>query len=806
MLHHLRIPDHFAERLLQYRFLVLAGYVILTAVAISITWHTPLHVSLLQGLMPDDAEYRDYVERASQFGGGSDDLIYVATDEGESLFVPETLNRIRACARALEELPEIARVFSITDAVQLVPDRKLSAKEVAARSVVRGRLKRGIVPNVESDEIAPRLYWPKSVAKQSRVDLARLQSELRADPITGHLLSRTGGAHTMLIWLSESTDLLNRPQSGIRQKIEAVLRAKGLGKKNIYCVGTVIIQDWMYDEVIRAIVWILPIVTLVVSLLVYGIYRRLSYVLLTLVIAGIAIAWTLGLTATLFGEITLLVAATPGLVLILSTADTIHLISAYAAELRKGLNRHDAIARSVQDVGGACLLTSLTTFIGFLSLAVVPAVAVRHLAIACAVGVASALLLALTLVPLALMVLKPPLAARKRPSRVNLTLDRFVGNCRLLSLRWPRTVVAVHLLILLVSVSLAVRTHLDADLPARFVRGHPIRESIDFFHREIAGTTAIEMTLRTEPSETLALATLQGLAQLEKRLEAVPEVQNASSITTVFQLVDNLLGGDEGGELPKNEAEATATVQFLHKFDPETVNSFVSPNAGLLRVGIQVTSTRIMEVAGLADRLEEIAKECLPSGVTVSSSGFYVVVGTAAREILVSQIQGFALCFACVMIVITLGVRSLRLGLIAMAPNILPLTLLGGILALTSETIDTDILGVAIISFGLAVDDTIHFLHRYDIERRRSADIREALAQTFTYTGSAIIRTTVILGCGLMPFAFSSYLSIRFLGTYLVFVLACAVLADLLLLPALVLLLDKEEQERRRPSKTIPAG
>jgi predicted RND superfamily exporter protein len=119
--------------------------------------------------------------------------------------------------------------------------------------------------------------------------------------------------------------------------------------------------------------------------------------------------------------------------------------------------------------------------------------------------------------------------------------------------------------------------------------------------------------------------------------------------------------------------------------------------------------------------------------------------------------------------------------------------LLGGILALTSETIDTDILGVAIISFGLAVDDTIHFLHRYDIERRRSGTIRDALAQTFGYTGSAIIRTTVILGCGLVPFAFSSYLSIRFLGTYLVFVLVCAILADLLLLPALVLLFDKEE-------------
>jgi hypothetical protein len=106
---------------------------------------------------------------------------------------------------------------------------------------------------------------------------------------------------------------------------------------------------------------------------------------------------------------------------------------------------------------------------------------------------------------------------------------------------------------------------------------------------------------------------------------------------------------------------------------------------------------------------------------------------------------------------------------------------------------------VAIISLGLAVDDTIHFLHRYDIERRRSANVRDALERTFNYTGSAIIRTTVILGCGLLPFAFSSYLSIRFMGTYLVFVLGCAVLADLLLLPALVLLFDRDGAKSQHP-------
>ncbi len=795
MLHRLRIPDSFAERLLRRRFWVLACYALLTALAVVATCQSHLRVSLLQGLMPDEAEYRAYVERASQFGGGSDDLVYVATGEGDDLFSADTLNRIREAARAIERLPEVGRVFSIADAIRLAPDRTLSAREVAARTVLRRRLARGVVPDVAPGEIHPEKYWPKSAHEQARIDLAQLEREMRSDLVAGRLISRGGDAQTMLVWLAESSNLLNMPQSGIRQKIEKVIHEHGLGRQGTYCVGTIIIQDWMYEEVIRAIAWILPIVALVVSLLVFAIYRRLSYVLLTLLIAGIAIAWTLGLTATIFGEVTLLVAATPGLILILSTADTIHLISAYAAELRQGLSRHDAVARAVQEVGGACLLTSLTTFIGFLSLAVVPAVAVRHLAIACAVGTASALLLALTLVPMALMILAPPVAARKKPSRMNRPLDGLVGLCRRWSLRRPRTVVAVHFLILAASVAAAVTTRLDADLPARFVPGHPIRQSVDFFHDEVAGTTSIELVVCTVPKKTLDLATLKGLARLEQRLEQLPEVESVSSITTVFQIVDSMLGHHPVRMLPDSSEEATATVELLHKLEPETVDGLVSRDSGLLRVAVQVTSTRIMEVAGLADRIERIAGECVPEDALVTTAGFYVVVGKAAREILLSQIQGFALCFLSVMIVITLGVRSLRLGVIAMPPNILPLALLGGILAITSETIDTDILGVAIISLGLAVDDTIHFLHRYDIERRRSSGRRQALQRTFDYTGSAIIRTTVILGCGLVPFAFSSYLSIRFLGTYLVFVLGCAVLADLLLLPALVLLFDRDGEK-----------
>ena len=158
---------------------------------------------------------------------------------------------------------------------------------------------------------------------------------------------------------------------------------------------------------------------------------------------------------------------------------------------------------------------------------------------------------------------------------------------------------------------------------------------------------------------------------------------------------------------------------------------------------------------------------------------------------------GCVLCFFSVMTVVAFGLRSIRLSLLAVFPNMLPLLLLAGAMGILASYVDTDALGIAVISFGLAVDDTIHFLHRYDIELSKVGDVKKAIQNTYHYTGQAIVRTTIILGIGMVPFALSGYLSIQMLGTYLVLVLFCAILGDLLLLPAMILWLAK-------PRKTQP--
>jgi predicted RND superfamily exporter protein len=170
----------------------------------------------------------------------------------------------------------------------------------------------------------------------------------------------------------------------------------------------------------------------------------------------------------------------------------------------------------------------------------------------------------------------------------------------------------------------------------------------------------------------------------------------------------------------------------------------------------------------------------------VETSGSYPIIGRIVRVMVRSQLLGLATCFVSISLIMAVGLRSIRNALMAQLPNMLPVALILGLLAISRNVVDVDMLGLPTVALGLAVDDTIHFLHRYQLEMSRSHNRLHALKRTFRFTGQAILQTTLILCIGLLPFALGTFLTIWMLGTYLVLTLLLAVMADLLLLPAMV--------------------
>jgi predicted RND superfamily exporter protein len=257
------------------------------------------------------------------------------------------------------------------------------------------------------------------------------------------------------------------------------------------------------------------------------------------------------------------------------------------------------------------------------------------------------------------------------------------------------------------------------------------------------------------------------------------------SVTSVFRTIDSTLGYRTDNGLPPTQAAAEASIAWARQVQPAAIRSLVAEDNRRLRVRVAVRGAGFREIARLAGRAERLGRQLMPE-VHVEAGGVYPLVGRAIGRIVDSQLHGLAFCLLSLAAVMSLGLWSARAGLLAQIPNLIPVVLMMGLVAWTRRHIDSDMLALPMIALGLAVDDTIHFLHRFRHERACGAAVPAALTGAFQSAGRAIVISTIVLGGGLLPLAWSPVLSLSMLGTYLVAGLAGAVVADLLCLPALL--------------------
>jgi len=795
MSEHWSLPDWFCRGILQHRVKIVASIALITLGALLALTQVKLSNSLVQSYMADFGEFKIYQERAQLLGGDSDDILYIATREGEALFTAEKLNAIRAAAQELEALPEVLRVVSLPDLPRLNPNRGLGLREQFRIGAARTLLLKGKAPPIE-DQIEIEHYWPDDPDEQAEVDLAALKEEMKSDAqVASIALSRDATAHAMVVRLHNGQELSPGEQRLLRHRIDEILEKHRLGLRDpgsaepgVYMAGIIISQGWMLSEMRFAILALFPIGAIIICAIVYAFFHRVSVVVMTMLIAVISIIWALAATAIVFGELSVLVGATPLLILVLSTSDTIHLSSAYYTELGRGLNREEALLKTMRDVGGACILNSITIFDGFLSLMLIPVTTTRHLALSSAVGVASALLLAMILIPIAFSYLPAvPLPSKKEGlGFINALADWLLGWSRHLCMKHPYLMLGANLLLVGASIYAMWGMHFDPDFVQRFPRGHALRQSVEFFDKEMSGTTVIEVFLTTDPQRLLEPQTLLAIAEFEQRVKDVPGVRSARSVNTIFQLVDSTVdyGTDTG--LPATRETAAASLTMAAQLDESLVRSMIAEERGITRLLVQAQPTAFMEILKLSEQIERLGQTVFPKEVQVETSGYFPIIGRSVRQIVNNQLQGFALCFVTVALIMTWGLRSIKLGLLALPANVVPLIFLGGWLGATLEIVDSDIIAIAVLSFSLAVDDTIHFFHRFQIELAATGDKLKALDATYQYTGRATVQTTFILGAGLAPFALSGLMTVNMLGTYLVLTLVAAMVAELLITPALL--------------------
>jgi predicted RND superfamily exporter protein len=801
--HHITIPRYLANFILKQSRLLVTIVAAITLLASWQIYRTPVSISALESFTSDIQTFREYQQRAELFGGDSDMLVFAATHEGEQLFTAKTLNAIRAAAHELKQFPEIEQVTALTE-IPLTTDQPPSAVEMALRDMVRKQVLEGKLPAVSNAFPIP-AWWPQSATEQAKVNLPAMKKLMQQNQLLARrLISEDGNSHCMLIRLNADSMGLGAKWK-LRSQLENTLKKHELGREQLHLSGLPISEGWILVELVSCLKYQLPLGVLIIGTIVFVTYRSLSIAGLTIAVGAVASIWAVATTSLIFGKITILVAAVPLLIMVISTSDTIHIVSAYCKEYSQGLSIDDALMRVIQDVGGACVLTSLTTLVGFLSLLLIPVTAIRHLAVTAGVGVAIALILAISLVPIGISRLKiiaPANISRTTGGSFSI-VELLIASCRWVSTKYPGWVVTVHILLLALAGYYAMGLQFDPNLAERFRADHPMPTSVDYFNKNFCGTNFVEVFIQGDSDELLSPGNLERMREVQQNLLKIPEIRSVSSPINLFASVDQIIGFQTSSGLPPSPAAALASLNLIASIQPDLVRTMVTPEANQIRMTATTSLSGFFEVLQMSDRVQSIVAHDLPNNLKVEVSGFMPVIARSVETIVDSQFSGLLFCFTVVLGIVMLALRSFRLGLISLFPNLFPLLVLAGLLAFSFPAIDSDFIIIFTIAFGIAVDDTIHFLHRYDVEFTNCRSRRQAVVSAFSYSGHAIVQTTVVLGLGLLPLAMSNYLTIQMLGTYLVLTLVLALLADLLLLPALVLLLGgASEYEKTIPEET----
>ena len=651
---------------------------------------------------------------------------------------------------------------------------------------MRQQLASGKVP---TSSPKPPVVWPRSPAAQQRVDLSRLRREILAnESLVGKFVTADGAYQAMIVTLDPEIEYSTAMQAELRQQMLETLDHHGLGCDGQHLIGLPVMNLAIVHEMDSAVKVMLPICVFLLGLTIYLVFGQVRVVLISIGLGLIAVVWALGATAWLYGELTILVAAAPVVVLAVSTADFIHLTSAYQQRLRQGREHRAAIIDVFSEVGGACILTSVTTFVGFGALVLVESPTVRHFGFAIAFGSAIALLLILGLLPFLFFKLHPVSAnTTLRFARwCDGGIDRVTSFCNRISARHPAIVFAACALPCIPSLLAVAARPIEADVPSRFPADHPWNESLTLADTKLSGSHFLEFYISGPSDRLYDPEVIQNLKEALDGASGVEEIRNITSVVTLYDAIDEGIGYKTKSGLPPSATSARASVRWMRAMLPGFTRAVTNNEGTELHVRVMVTSMGFRAIHRLAEHLESRIAAHVPDGVSVKWGGTYPLVGSIVTDIIYSQIRGFGFCILSLTVIMIWGLRSFRMGVVSQIPNLIPVILMLGVVAATRRQIDSDMLGLPMIALGLAVDDTIHFLHRFQHARAQSESIPEAVDHVFASAGRSIVVSTVALCVGLIPLAFSSFLSLWMLGTYLVAGLAGAVIADLLCLPAMI--------------------
>jgi hypothetical protein len=564
--------------------------------------------------------------------------------------------------------------------------------------------------------------------------------------------------------------------------------------EQVHRLGRPYFQRELVAMQIREVVVSAIISGILVSMIMFFIYRRAWGVFVSLLSIGLGMLLFMGFLSATGRELSALAALYPVLMIIVGASDIIHIMTRYVDELRKGKTQEEAIVITLKEIGLATLLTSITTSIGFATLVTSRIAPIRDFGINAAIGVTIAYLTAVLFTTSLLSFLRADQIIKlgERQAR----WDRWINAVYTFTRKRPRAISWGTVVVLAICALGISQITTNYSIIRNLPRNRQITEDFKFFERELSGFRPLELAVFIQPGyEASDYAVVREMDKIEGFLRQHSFLQAISSQTILYKSINQMFANNrpDAYKLPDDEATFNRYKRLAERAPNPNMNVMVSTDGTKARISSRIQDIGADSIKAFGVRLEQwIGRNVDSSVIQVRQTGTGLIIDKNSEYVRSSLLEGLGLAIIAIGTLMALLFKNIRMLVIFMIPNVIPLIIAGAILGFLGIELEAGISIIFAVIFGIAVDDTIHFMSRYKLARVSGLNVEEAIKITFEETGKAIVLTTIVLFFGFLVMLFSINPPSVTVGLLISFTLLSALLADLLLLPLLIRWLDKD--------------
>ncbi len=777
-----------ARVVLRNRILMLSIIVAIT-VLLALQWKNIHFTQTEANMLPDDnivnIEYNAFLNKFGEEGN----LVVIGVKD-KAFFTPKAYAAWEKLMNSLKEDKGVDLIISINDLKKLQKNETLEKFE--------------LVPFVDQNKTTDKVYLEK-IKKELFNDLPFYE---------GLLFNKKSGTIRSAIYLDKQ--IVNTPARKdfiLNKLVPAVEAFEEETKIDLRVSGMPYIRTLNAQTIIGEIGIFIGASLLVTSLLFFFFFRSFRATLISIIIVIIGVMWSFGFLGLLNYEITVLTALVPSLIIVIGIPNCIFLTNKYHQEYKVHRNKVKALQRVTTKVGMATLLTNVTTAIGFFTFISSNNKLLIEFGNVTSINILALFFLSIIVIPIFHSYVPAPKDRHIEHldrGYVKSFMDWILRNVK--ESRFSIYVVAISLLV--ISIVGIYKMRISGSIIEDMPKKAPFFQDILFFEKEFDGIMPLEIMIDTKRKKgVMKLSTLKRMDELEEAIDEIPELSKPISIVNLVKYSKQAYynGNPEYYELPTSQEQSfiLGYAKNATKNSKENLmKSYVDSTGQFARITTFMRDENGDAIPRIEVEIRKEADKIFPKNqYNVSITGKALVFQKGTGYLLDNLLSSLIFAFFLTALLIGFMFRSFKMILVSIIPNLLPLLLTAGLMGFFDIPLKPSTILVFGIAFGLSVDDTVRFLAQYREElKKNNWKIRKSVYATFNDAGLSMFYTSIVLFFGFSVFMLSSFGGTIALGGLISLTLLFGMLSNLMLLPALVLTLNKSlanEQEFIEPKIDI---